>query len=148
MRSPIGAALPDDASWAAAIALSRVSRSLKQVRLPSNLTLKQLTALSVLRERGSMSISELSSAEGLSVATMSRTVAGLVDAGLVRPSGDGNDRRSVLVSTTAKGRSLLQRGANRSREHLVSAFSELQPELLQALRDVVNAILESRAKDA
>ncbi|HVS22586.1 MAG TPA: MarR family transcriptional regulator [Gammaproteobacteria bacterium] len=139
------AAAPDDASWAAAIAIAKVSRSLKQAAFPYALTVERLTALHVVHDRGPISISELSSAEGVSTAAMSRTVSALSADGLVRCSGNGDDRRSVLVRSTARGRGALRRGAKQAKRHVENFLESLDPELLGALRDAAVATLALRS---
>src|SRR5258707_4026879 len=67
----------------------------------------QLSALSVLvLGGGPRSLGELAEAEQVRPPTMSRIVAGLVRAGLVRPEKTGNGRR-VRLEATAKGTTIL-----------------------------------------
>ena len=96
----------------------------------------QLSALSVLvLGGGPRSLGELASIEQVRPPTMSRIVAGLQRAGLVRrrPTADG---RRVCLEATAKGTKILQEGRRRRVESLSQALSSLTPEEQEKLRDL------------
>jgi DNA-binding MarR family transcriptional regulator len=85
----------------------------------------QLSALSVLvLGGGPRSLGELAEAEQVKPPTMSRIVAGLVRAGLVR-RGKTEDGRRVRLEATAKGAKILQRGRQRRVESLANALASL-----------------------
>jgi DNA-binding MarR family transcriptional regulator len=88
----------------------------------------QLSALSVLvLGGGPRSLGELAEAEHVRPPTMSRIVAGLVRAGLVR-RGKTEDGRRVRLEATAKGTRILQEGRRRRVESLAQALSALSDE--------------------
>src|SRR2546429_9406722 len=83
----------------------------------------QLSALSVLvLGGGPRSLGALAEAEQFRPPTMSRIVAGLVRAGLVR-RGKTEDGRRVRLEASAKGSKILQPGGRRSGEALAKAVS-------------------------
>src|SRR5437660_9393484 len=85
----------------------------------------QLSALSVLvLGGGPRSLGELAEAEHVRPPTMSRIVAGLVRAGLVR-RGKTEDGRRVRLEATAKGTRILQEGRQRRVESLAQALASL-----------------------
>jgi len=88
----------------------------------------QLSALSVLvLGGGPRSLGELAQAEHVRPPTMSRIVAGLVRAGLVR-RGKTEDGRRVRLEATTKGTRILQEGRRRRVESLAQALSSLSCE--------------------
>ncbi len=88
----------------------------------------QLSALSVLvLGGGPRSLGELAEAEQVRPPTMSRIVAGLVRAGLVR-RGKTEDGRRIRLEATAKGTRILQEGRRRRVESLAQALSTLSSE--------------------
>lgn len=107
----------------------------------------QLSALSVLvLGGGPRSLGELAEAEQVRPPTMSRIVAGLVRAGLVR-RGKTEDGRRVRLEATAKGTKILQEGRRRrvdslaqallslsqEEQHKLGEFTELLEQILQTL---------------
>src|SRR5207245_11543520 len=88
----------------------------------------QLSALSVLvLGGGPRSLGELADAEQVRPPTMSRIVAGLERAGLVRREATEDGRR-VRLEATAKGTKVLQEGRRRRVESLEYALSALSEE--------------------
>jgi DNA-binding MarR family transcriptional regulator len=106
----------------------------------------QLSALSVLVFGGPRSLGELAEAEQVRPPTMSRIVAGLERAGLVRrePTEDG---RRVRLLATAKGTRILWDGRKRRVDSLAKALELLGEtdrgrlgELAELLREIVRKI--------
>src|SRR5690349_7931697 len=73
----------------------------------------QMSALSVLVFAGPRSLKELASAEQVKPPTMSRTVAALVEGGLVRAEVVDEDQRRLRLEPTAKGIAVMQEGRKR-----------------------------------
>src|SRR5215208_1280087 len=73
----------------------------------------QLSALSVLVFGGATTPGGLADAEHVRPPTMTRIVAALEEAGLVRKETSPDDRRSVLISPTPAGRRLMQAARRR-----------------------------------
>ncbi len=98
----------------------------------------QLSALSVLvLGGGPRSLGELAEAEQVRPPTMSRIVAGLVRAGLVR-RGKTEDGRRVRLEATAKGTRILQEGRRRRVESLARALSSLSGEDREKLSALID----------
>jgi DNA-binding MarR family transcriptional regulator len=98
----------------------------------------QLSALSVLvLGGGPRSLGGLAEAEQVRPPTMSRIVAGLVRAGLVR-RGKTEDGRRVRLEATAKGTRILQEGRGRRVESLAQALSSLSSEDRERLRELID----------
>src|ERR1700674_1355146 len=84
----------------------------------------QLSALSVLVFGGPRSLGELADEEQVRPPTMSRIVAGLERAGLVRRRAT-EDARRVRLEATAKGTKILQEGGQRRGGSLAPDHSSL-----------------------
>jgi DNA-binding MarR family transcriptional regulator len=98
----------------------------------------QLSALSVLvLGGGPLSLGELAEAEQVRPPTMSRIVAGLVRAGLVR-RGKTEDGRRVRLEATAKGTRTLQEGRRRRVESLAQALTSLSSGGREKLRELID----------
>src|SRR5882724_6090049 len=98
----------------------------------------QLSALSVLvLGGGPRSLGELAEAEQVRPPTMSRIVAGLVRAGLVR-RGKTEDGRRVRLEATAKGTRILQEGRLRRVDSLAQALSSLSSEDREKLSGLID----------
>src|SRR5882672_1223981 len=105
----------------------------------------QLSALSVLVFGGPRSLGELADAEQVRPPTMSRTVAGLESAGLVRRHATEDGRR-VRLEASAKGTKILQEGRKRRVESLAKAVSSLSAEEQQklgALTDLLQQVIRN-----
>jgi DNA-binding MarR family transcriptional regulator len=106
----------------------------------------QLSALSVLvLGGGPRSLGELAEVEQVRPPTMSRIVAGLVRAGLVR-RGKTEDRRRVRLEATAKGTKILQEGRRRRVESLakaVSSFSDKEQQQMGELIDLLQQVIRN-----
>lgn len=91
------------------------------------------SALSVIVFRGPIAMGALADAEQVRPPTITRLVAGLERAGLVRRFNDRNDGRVQLVEATAVGRRLLQKGRARRVERLMTGIAQLTVEEQQLL---------------
>lgn len=103
----------------------------------------QLSALSVLVFGGARSLGELAEAEQVRPPTMSRIVAGLERAGLVRRETT-EDKRRVRLEATAKGAKIMQEGRKRRVETLARALASLpetQLRHLEEFTEVLNDVL-------
>src|SRR6267378_27802 len=100
----------------------------------------QLSALSVLVFGGPRSLGELADAEQVRPPTMSRIVAGLERAGLVKRRRTEDGRR-VRLEARAKGAKILEQGRNRRVESLAKALS-VRPEKEQQKLGELVGILE------
>jgi len=93
----------------------------------------RLSALSVLVFGGPMALGQLAAAEQVKAPTMSRIVAGLKRAGLVKLETEVKDARRIRATATAKGRSLLQEARLRRIQLLAETLSGLGESELKTL---------------
>jgi DNA-binding MarR family transcriptional regulator len=130
------------------LAFHRVSRTLRTADVAQNLTWERLSALSTVVAREPVSISELSVAERVTSPTMSRTVSALQSRELVRCVGHRRDKRSVLVVSTAKGRSTLQKGLVRSLHLLAESLGRLDNDALRAMAEMIREVRDTKRAGA
>src|SRR5713226_6074594 len=105
----------------------------------------QLSALSVLVFGGPRSLGEPADAEQVRPPTMSRIVAGLERAGLVRRRATEDGRR-VRLEASARGTKILQEGRKRRVESLAKAlasFSEKEQQQLGELTDLLEQVIRN-----
>src|SRR5262245_22094520 len=93
----------------------------------------RLSALSVLVFAGPLRLTELARIEQVKPPTMTKVVAGLEAAGLVRRRADAEDARAVRLAAPARGTELLQEGRRRRVDRLASVLQSLNPDELQVL---------------
>lgn len=105
----------------------------------------QLSALSVLVFGGDTTLGRLAAAEHVRPPTMTRIVAALEAAGLVRKEPSSDDRRSVRISATPAGRRLMQAARQRRIQTLAARLDDLPPEELATL-DRAAALMEEAAR--
>jgi DNA-binding MarR family transcriptional regulator len=101
----------------------------------------QLSALSVLVFGGPRSLGELADAEQVRPPTMSRIVAGLERAGLVRRRATEDGRR-MRLEATAKGTRILWEGRKRRVESLANALASLGETRTARLRELAELLPE------
>jgi DNA-binding MarR family transcriptional regulator len=139
-------ALPSEDTLHAVLAFYRLSRGLRNAGLVRDLTWERLSTLSVVARREPVSISELSVAEEVTAPTISRTVAALQNQALVRCVANRSDGRSVLVTSTAKGRATLQKGMLRTLEQLAELLTRMDTAELEALATVIRKARDSKTQ--
>ena len=105
----------------------------------------QLSALSVLVFGGPKSLAELAEAEQVKPPTMSRIVAGLLRARLVRRKIDPEDRRAVVIEATEKGMQIMQEGRRRRVEALAAAMGPLPEREIIRLQEAAE-VMESLSR--
>jgi DNA-binding MarR family transcriptional regulator len=93
----------------------------------------RLSALSVLVFAGPMRLTRLAGIEQVKPPTMTKVIAGLEAAGLVRRRADAQDGRAVRLEATRRGITLLQEGRRRRVERLASALESLTLEEVDVL---------------
>lgn len=111
----------------------------------SGLSGPRLSALSVVVFGGPTTLGNLARAEQVRPPTMSRLVAGLVRAGLLRCQRDPADRRIQRIQATRRGRALLEAGRARRVERLGRDLARLTPSDLRTLVRAV-PLLEQLAR--
>ncbi len=100
----------------------------------------QLSALSVLVFGGPKSLAELAEAEQVKPPTMSRIVAGLERAKLVKSEAAREDARRIRIAATAKGEKVMQEGRRRRVEMLAELIDELSPHDVQKLGEIAETM--------
>jgi DNA-binding MarR family transcriptional regulator len=101
----------------------------------------RLSALSVLVFAGPLRLTELARIEQVKPPTMTKVIAGLEAAGLVRRRDDAEDARAVRLEATARGTRLLQEGRRRRVDRLASVLQHVSPDELEVLAQAA-AIIE------
>ena len=95
---------------------------------------------------GGVAYKDIAATLGVTRATISGLMAGLVRDGLVRSAVGRHDRRMLLASLTPRGRALLERGVAASQVALEAALADLSSDelaMLKALLDRVKHGLEA-----
>ncbi len=100
-------------------------RRLRRADETLGVTPARLSALSVLVFGGPSRIGDLAAEEQVAGPTMSKIVAGLEADGLVTRRADPDDRRAVLITPTARGRRLMERGRAQRVERLAAELASL-----------------------
>jgi DNA-binding MarR family transcriptional regulator len=115
------------------------------------LTGPQLIILEELKERGECSISELSNAISLSMATVTGILSRLESRDLIERRRDGIDRRRVLVKTTPATEAILRDAPPPLQESFISEFDKLedweQTLIISSLQRII-AMMEATTIDA
>lgn len=106
----------------------RLLRRLRVEDRVTGLSGPRASALSVIVFRGPLPLGELARAEQVRPPTVTRLVAGLERAGLVRRRRDERDGRIQLVEATAAGKRVLDRGRRRRVERLARSLLALGAE--------------------
>ncbi|WP_432561219.1 MarR family winged helix-turn-helix transcriptional regulator [Kineococcus sp. SYSU DK003] len=90
------------------ISLLRTARRLRAQKSLDELTDGQFSVLAQLFTQGPRTPGELAEAEHVRPPSMTRTIAGLVEAGLVARTDHPDDGRQVLISVTDAGRTVVE----------------------------------------
>lgn len=98
------------------------------------LSYERLSALGTIHRAEPLSLSELAGHERVSQGTISRIVDSLEGLGLIRRFRSRTDGRGVIVRTTAKGRYVFARAAERSFAQILKAIERLRLPELEALQ--------------
>ena len=100
----------------------------------------QLSALSVLVFGGAKSLAELAETEQVKAPTMSRIVAGLEEAKLVRTQVEKDDARRLRIVPTAKGEKVMWDGRRRRVEMLAELIEGLSGSEIQRLGEIAEVM--------
>ena len=122
----------------------RLARRLRAERADHGLTLTQLACLATLHRHGAMTPSDLAAHEKVQPPSMTRTVNGLAERGLVQRTPDPNDGRQVKVTLTEAGGDLLARDRAQREAWLTQRLDDLTPAERDTLADAA-AILDRLA---
>ena len=109
----------------------------------AGISFSQLKCLGLLAEADSeLSLGALSDETGLSLPAISRAVDGLVQRGELKRDEDPEDRRSKIVSLTARGRGTYDRILAVRLAGLKNFVEELEPQERDALGSALHPIIE------
>lgn len=117
---------------------------LRHARIADNetgLTPERLSLMSVLVYAGPKTITSLARIEMVSVPAITRTVNALEAAGFARRSPSSTDRRSVVVTATARGQRVMEKGRRGRLRRIAVLLENLAPADLEQL-DGAAVILE------
>ena len=118
------------------VAIGRLHRRMVQ-RTSGNLTFSQTSALVAVEKVGPIRLGELAARERVAAPSMTRTVSGLVEAGLLNRAGDPQDGRSFLLSITDLGRTFIEGLRTERNAALAEGVAHLTAAEYQALRDAL-----------
>ena len=120
--------------------LNRVARQLRQVELPKGFTPERFRTLATIHNHEPVSVTALADIEELRPATVSRMIAALEADGLIRRREVKEDKRSVLISTTAKGRQMYLRANAKYLDQLREAIMALDPDQVELVSDLASLL--------
>ncbi|MGH2748881.1 MAG: MarR family winged helix-turn-helix transcriptional regulator [Actinomycetota bacterium] len=121
------------------LAVMRLARRLRQQAEPG-VTPSMLSALASIDYLGSVSLKELAELERVQPPTLTKIIARLEEAGLVRRDADSEDRRVSHVSLTPEGKQFIQRARTRKDAYLTRRLSKLGARDVDALAAAVDAL--------
>jgi len=109
--------------------IGRLSRRLRPTptAVAAGLTPTRTSVLLTVVREGPIGLSELSGSEGINPTQLSRTIAQLVQDGLVERSADAGDRRAAWVKPTPAGKKLAERVRRERTDALNVALEGLAP---------------------
>jgi DNA-binding MarR family transcriptional regulator len=140
-KSTPGAGADDELTSRLRMVVTRLSRRLRQ-EANEGATPSQLAALATVERHGPITLGDLAGHERVRPPTMTRIVAGLEEARLVRRETDAADRRVARVTITSDGIRLLARSRTRKDALLASLLDHLEPDDLAVVEQAV-PILEA-----
>jgi DNA-binding MarR family transcriptional regulator len=112
------------------------------------LSLPQCHVLLELEASGTTSLVDLAERLTLDKSTVSRTVDGLVELGMIERSTDAKDRRYLALDLTARGRSTASEINSLSDGNVVSIFSHIPSDRQAAVIDCLDLLIAAiRAAD-
>ncbi len=115
------------------VALMRTVRRLRVEKDDADLSDGQYSVLALLDRHGAATPRELADLERVQPPSMTRTLAGLTDLGLVTRTADPADGRQVIVQLTEAGRSTVHATRRRRDAWLARRLADLTPEERETL---------------
>ncbi len=122
------------------IAIGRASRRVRAERGAAGLTDPQFTVLAWLAKDGPMTPGQLADAERIQPPSMTRTVNGLVELGLVHKAEHPTDGRQVVVSLTDAGVAEVRETRRRRDAWLAGRLATLTPDERTLLADAAELL--------
>ena len=122
------------------IAVGRVSRRIRAERGAAGLTDPQFTVLAWLNKEGPLTPGQLAERERIQPPSMTRTVNGLVELGLVAKAEHPTDGRQVVVSLTEAGVAEVRETRRRRDAWLAGRLATLAPDERALLVDAAELL--------
>jgi DNA-binding MarR family transcriptional regulator len=132
---------PDDTADLLHSAAVRLLRRVRSADVGMDLDGPRASALSVVVFGGPLPLTRLAAAEQVSPPAMTKTVAALETAGLVRRERAAGDRRLVLVTATDAGRELLAKGRSARVRMVAAVLADLPERDRRTLRRAATILL-------
>jgi DNA-binding MarR family transcriptional regulator len=154
-RRPSARSSPGDGAHALKLLRALVNdlgRSTRSIEKRTGLTNAQLHVLrmldSAVRDGRSPSIGDIARQTFTRPSTASAVVSRLIEGGLVRRERDRSDRRRMVVSLTARGRSRLARAPVATAERVLDVFGDLAPREMLTVRQGLAILVRALGVDA
>jgi DNA-binding MarR family transcriptional regulator len=125
----------------------RLARRLRS-QTAAGLSPSLISALVTIERKGPVTLGQLAALERVKPPSVTRMVAALKQAGLVRREADPVDRRVARLSLTAEGQRTLQRSRTRKTAYLAKRLRELDDAELVSLQQalpILERVLEGGA---
>ena len=113
----------------------------------ASITLPQYRMLVTLDTKGDQNVRKLAAELGVDRSTATRMCNRLVDAGLIDRTTDPSDRRAVVISLTAPGRSVATAVAEARRENVARLLQSVPPSRRVQLVDLLGEFAELAERD-
>jgi DNA-binding MarR family transcriptional regulator len=122
------------------VSLMRTVRRVRAEKSDKELSDGQYAVLAYLDRAGPATPRSLAEYERVQPPSMTRTLASVVEAGLVAREGHPNDGRQVLVRLTPKGRATVRETRRRRDAWLARRLADLEPAERQVLADATHLL--------
>lgn len=106
------------------------------------ISIPQIGALVLIRQKGAYGVSQLGSEIGISSAGASQMLDRLVSLGLIMRTEDPDDRRNKQLALTEKGRSVLQESMHARQQWIQSLSNSMTVSEKETLLSSVNLLIE------
>jgi DNA-binding MarR family transcriptional regulator len=124
----------------------RVARRLRAEKSDQELSDGQFSVLAVLDRDGPLTPRALAEYERVQPPSMTRTLSGLLDRGLIDRAGDPGDRRQVIVELTELGAQAVRETRRQRDAWLARRLAELEPKeraVLAEAAEILRRIADS-----
>lgn len=126
-----------------------IAGQLKGSSCGGGVTLSQCHALLEIEARGCASLNELAQSLSLDKSTLSRTVDGLVNSGLAERVSNDQDRRSIQLSLSPRGKHICNRINAGNDQLFTRVFERIEPanryRVIEAFQELVIAMAAEMA---
>jgi DNA-binding MarR family transcriptional regulator len=124
----------------------RVARRLRAEKSDQDLSDGQFSVLAVLDRDGPLTPRALAEYERVQPPSMTRTLSGLLDRGLINRAGDPSDRRQAIVGLTELGTQAVRETRRQRDAWLARRLAELEPKeraVLAEAAEILRRIADS-----